>query len=58
MKKNLKEFLLEKKSELENFDEKFKDVDCKSTELTDEEKRYCANMEMVEFMKKARIANN
>lgn len=59
MKKTFAEFLLEKKEKIESDDveTKFKDVDCESENLTDEEKEYCASKKLVDFLYRAQQSN-
>jgi hypothetical protein len=38
-------------------DERFKDVDCESEELSEEEMEYCAGKKLVKYLYKAHQAN-
>lgn len=52
--KTLKEFIVEKAKEKED---KFKDLDCTSDDLTDEEKEVCNQRELVSLMRKSQAGN-
>lgn len=57
-KKNFIEFLNEKKTKLDHDpEEKFKDLDCTSEELTEEEEEYCAGKKLVNYLYRAQQAN-
>jgi len=58
MKKTFKEFLAEKSSKInsKSFEEKFKNVDCMSKDLTEEEKEYCASKKLLDFIVKSHAA--
>lgn len=56
MKKTFDQFLTEK---VEDYEDKFKDTDCKHYDkLSKEEKEYCNNKRMLAYMKSFAIANN
>lgn len=52
-----KEFLTEKAEECEKDAEKFKDLDCSSDELTEEEQEWCKKKGMMDMLYKSRAAN-
>jgi hypothetical protein len=58
MKRTFIEFLTEKKKRMDkDVDERFKDVDCESEELSEEEMEYCAGKKLVKYLYKAHQAN-
>lgn len=57
--KNLLEFITEKKEKVEDFEDKFKNVDCSCwDDLSDEEKEYCKDKKIVDFINKSYMANS
>ena len=62
MKKTLNDFLIEKKKEVADHDveEQFKDLDCNCDmdTLNDDEREYCTQKKMIEFINKAYVVNS
>ena len=62
MKKTLSDFLTEKKKESVDHDveERFKDLDCNCDfdTLDDDEREYCTQKKMIEFINKAYTVNS
>lgn len=52
-KKTFIQFLQEKAKPDHDVEEKFKDVDCDSEDLTDDERDYCAGKKLVKFLYKS-----
>jgi hypothetical protein len=55
---NFKKFLIEKKNKEEKKIKDYNDIDCFSDNLTKEELEYCRKKRLIDFLKKAIIANN
>jgi hypothetical protein len=60
VKKTFIEFLVEKKKNKKDAEEKFKDLDCDCDldTLSDEEREYCVGKKTMEYMRAANAGNN
>lgn len=60
MRQTFIEFLVEKhtKRESKDFEDKFKNLDCTRTDLNDEEKQYCFDQELLDFIDKSYVVNS
>jgi hypothetical protein len=58
MKKTLFQFLAEKEESLKCDADKFKDLDCSSDDLTDEEREHCEQLKFIDFMRKSNSGNS